>query len=97
MMAVNIGNIQFVHQFIISGGNLYANYSVGGRSNVVSSTNATRCYVNPSSSQTGISSLTFVPSSSTTSSATLSFTAYGTTSSSSSSIFSLSTPSLRPR
>lgn len=79
------GTLSYVQFTSVSGGNLYANYSVGGRSNVVSSTNATRCYVNPSSSQTGISSLTFVPSSSTTSSATLSFTAYGTTSSSSSS------------
>lgn len=78
------GTLSYVQFTSVSGGNLYANYT-SSRSNVVSSTNATKCYANPSGSQTGISALTFVPSSSTTSSATLSFTAYGTTSSSSSS------------
>lgn len=46
-------------------------------------TSGTACYVSPSSSQTGLTGVTYTPSSSSASSVTIRFTAVGTTSSSS--------------
>jgi len=80
------GDLDYVRFSSPSGGTLYIDYD-RSNSKTVGSTN---CYYSPSSSQTGISALTFVPSSSSTKSASVSFTAYGTTSSSSSSTTSIS-------